>query len=152
MRRALVLLALCAGCAAHAPPTAPAATEKPPITVAVIGFGGDDAVASDAENGCVMAVLEAGYRAVDRRQVVAALPNEGDVEFASLGRTLGADLVIDGSIARGSVAPRATVRLWPRMISTQSTNVLATVRAVGPTRLTHALGHRICQELLAQLP
>jgi len=84
-RAALFVLALACGCAATgpAPPTTPA--EKPPITIAVLGLGGSDAQASAVEDGCVMALLEAGYRIVERPRVVAAIPNENDVDYTAAG-------------------------------------------------------------------
>jgi hypothetical protein len=148
-RRLLVVL-LAAGCAATtatAPPTTP---EKPPITVAVIGFGGTNSQPSLVENGCVMALLEAGYRVVDRQQIVAALPDENDIDFGKVGRQLAADLIVDGGLARGSKA--AAARLAPRLISTHSSNVLGTTKTKGRVKLVELVGKQLCAELIGQLP
>jgi hypothetical protein len=133
-----------------APPPAAAPTEKPKITVAVISFGGSNRAASGAENGCVMALLEAGYRTVDHALVVAALPDESAVDFSALGRQLGADLIIDGGLLRGS--GDAPGRLQPRLISAHSAAVLATLRRKGRIRPTDEAGHKLCVELLGQMP
>ena len=139
-----------AGCATQAPPAPSPPPEKPPITIAVISFGGSDVSASDAEDGCVMALLEAGYRIVDRARVVAAVPDESDVDFANVGRVLGADLIVDGGWTRKSGAPPK--RLESRLISTHSANVLGSARAKGRLKLDRATGRALCQELVAQLP
>lgn len=137
------------GCAAPRAAVEPATPDKA-ISVAVIGFGGTDQLGSAAEDGCVMAVLETGLRAIERRQVVAALPNEADVDFSTVGRALGADLIIDGGVARGSGDERAS--LEPRLISTHSVNVLGVAKSTGRVKLTRAVGRRVCTQLLAQLP
>jgi hypothetical protein len=144
---ALLLLALASGCA-HV--SGSPAEESPPITVAVISFGGTDGAATPAENGCVMAVLEAGFRAVERRKIVAALPNENEVDFHQLGGLLGADMIVDGSLARGSGG--APTRLEPRLISTHSAAILATTKTAGRVKLTDAVGKKLCTDLLRQLP
>ena len=147
--RAMVLLALGCGCAATRT-SAPPASEKPPITIAVIGFGGTDEKASEAENGCVLAVLGAGLRAVDRHQVVTALPNENDVDFTTVGRVLGCDLIVDGGIARGTNV--ASAQLEPRLISTHSANVLGAAKTTVRVKLSREVGRRLCAELMNQLP
>jgi hypothetical protein len=149
--RAIVFLALgwgCAGSRGGAPPES--AAEKPPITIAVIGFGGSGERASAAEDGCVMAVLEAGFRAVERARIVAALPNENDVDFTATGHALGCDLILDGGVARG--AGDAAAWLEPRLISTHSANVLGSARKRGRVKLGRDIGRRLCAELLRQLP
>lgn len=146
----VLLLALAVGCA-HGTVEAPAPAEKAPLAVAVIGFGGSNQAASAAEDGCVMAVLEAGLRAVARQRVVMALPNENDVDFGRVGRVLGVDLIIDGGVARGSDAVEP-LRLEPRMISAHSASELGMARSRGRVRLTREVGHRACAELLRQLP
>jgi hypothetical protein len=143
----MVLLSLGCGCAATRPSAQP---EKPPITIAVIGFGGSDDKASEAENGCVLAVLGAGLRAVDRRQVVTALPNENDVDFTTVGRVLGCDLIVDGGVARGSNV--ASAQLEPRLISTHSANVLGAAKTTVRVKLSREVGRRLCTELMSQLP
>jgi TolB-like protein len=147
---AMVVLIFGCGCA-HRGSVQPEATpEKPPITVAVIGFGGSNETASEAEDGCVMAVLEAGFRAVDRHKIVAALPNENDVDFTTTGRVLGCDLILDGGVARGT--REALVRLEPRLISSHSANVLGMSKSKGRVKLGREIGRRLCAELIAQLP
>ena len=147
--RASLLLLLGAGCAAVSP--RPAASEdKPPITVAVIGFGGTNAAASGAERGCVMAVLDAGFRAAERWQILTALPDENDIDFTNFGRLLNADLIIDGGVVRGSETVPA--RLEPRLISSHSAAVLASARSKGRVKLSDDIGQKLCSELLAQLP
>lgn len=149
-RETVVLLALGCGCAAPRAVGQAPATERPPIAVAVIGFGGSDASASPAEDGCVMAVLEAGYRVVGRQQVVAALPNENDVDFSTVGRALGADVIIDGGVARGSGAD--SVPLEPRLISSHSANLLGVASSHGRVKLSRVVGQKLCTKLLGQLP
>ncbi len=145
---ALVLLALGGGCA-HAPPP-PAPTERPPITIAVLSFGGTNDKSSNAEAGCVMTLLEAGYRVVDRARVVASVPNENDVDYSNVGRLLGADLIIDGGWTRNSdEAPR---RLESRLISTHSANILGTTARKSRGAIGDAVGRAICHDLIAQLP
>jgi TolB-like protein len=150
MNARLLVVVVAAGCAAHQHTEAPAPVEKPPITVAVIGFAGSDSVQSEAEGGCVMAVLEAGLRVVDRKQVVAALPDENDVDYAKLGRQLKADLIVDGGVVRGS--RRLAAKLTARLISSHSANVLGTAVSKGRVRLGRQIGQQLCADLLAQLP
>ncbi len=139
------------GCATSAaPPPSPPPPDKPPITNAVFSIGGSDDKASEAEDGCVMALLEAGYRIVERPRVVAAVPNENDVDFSAVGRALGADLIVDGGWTRNSGDPPR--RLESRLISTHSANVLGTVNGRGHATLSHATGHKLCRDLVAQLP
>lgn len=142
-------LALGAGCA-HAPAPSSSSSEKPPITIAVISFGGSNETPSEAEDGCVMALLEAGYRVVDRPRIIATVPNENDVDYTSAGRLLGADLIIEGGWTRNSGEPPR--RLESRLISTHSANVLGTTEDKAHARPGRALGRKICSELLAQLP
>ena len=141
--------ALALGGCAHAP-AAPSPAEKPPITIAVISFGGTDETPSEAEDGCVMALLEAGYRVVDRHRIVASVPNENDVDYTSVGRLLGADLIVEGGWTRNSGEPPR--RLESRLISTHSANVLGTTEDKAHAKLGRAFGRKICSELLAQLP
>lgn len=151
MTTRLVAIALfAAGCAATraAPPTTPA--EKPPITIAVLGLGGDDAQASAAEDGCVMALLEAGYRIIERPRVVAAVPNENDVDYTAAGHALGADLLVDGGWTRNSGDPPR--RFESRLISTHSANVLGTVETKARAPLGRTNGHKLCAALISQLP
>jgi TolB-like protein len=139
----------CAGTPSAAPPLPPP-QEKPPITVAIIGFGGTDGQPSAAEDGCVQSVLEGGYRVVERRLVVAALPNENDVDFSTVGQRLAADLIIDGGVVRGSGDGAARLEL--RMISAHSANVLATAKSKARVRLSRETGQKGCARLLEQLP
>src|SRR5262245_12042617 len=76
----IMSLAALAGCGA-AP--APSTAQPQPLTLAVIEFG--DA-GRDAENGCVMAALEAGFRVVSREQLAAALPSDDTIDYRQLGR------------------------------------------------------------------
>jgi hypothetical protein len=149
-RAALFVLALACGCAAtgSAPSTTPA--EKPPMTIAVLGLGGNDAHASTVEDGCVMALLEAGYRIIERPRVVAAIPNENDVDYTAAGHTLGADLLVDGGWTRNSGEPPR--HLESRLISTHSANVLGTVETKARAPLGRPNGHKLCAALLSQLP
>src|SRR5688572_21602959 len=94
------LLVVAAGCAPAPPPVKSPA----PLTLAVIEFGDSG---REAERGCVMAALEAGYRVVGRRELDAQLPNDEVIDYRALGRGLGADMVIDGGLARGMKARRA---------------------------------------------
>lgn len=149
LRAASLGLALGAGCA-HAPASSSSSSEKPPITIAVISFGGTNATPSEAEDGCVMALLEAGYRVVDRPRIVATVPNENDVDYTNVGRLLGADLIVEGGWTRNSGDPPR--RLESRLISTHSANVLGTTEDKAHAKLGRAFGRKICSELLAQLP
>jgi TolB-like protein len=150
VRAHLAIAILMLGCAARQASVQSEPTEKPPITIAVIGFGGTNEKSSEAEDGCVMAVLEAGFRAVDRRQIVAALPNENDVDFTATGRALGCDLIVDGGVARGT--DEAAARLEPRLISTHSASVLGATKSKARLKLGRPIGRKLCAELLAQLP
>jgi TolB-like protein len=144
-----LLCALACGCAAGTPtPAAP--TEKPPLTMAVISFGGTDAKSSPAEDGCVVALLEAGFRVVDRARIIAAVPNENDVDYSAIGRTLGADLIVEGGWNRNTTDVRG--RVEARLISAHSASVLGTTESAGRGMLTRGLGHKLCRELIAQLP
>jgi TolB-like protein len=140
------MLALFLGACAHGPKPAPGPTEPPPLTVAVIEFGDSG---RDAENGCVMAVLEAGLRVIGRDVLAQKLPNDDSIDYRQLGHTLGADLVIDGGIARGM-----KVRKPPpaRLVSTRSGNLLAVSRMAGRIDKSYKVGQKVCSDLLAQLP
>jgi hypothetical protein len=149
--RCVILVALLGtgGCAARATQTSLPA-EKPPLTIAVLSFGGTNTRPSEAEDGCVMALLEAGYRVVDRARIVEAIPNENDVDFSVVGRTLGADLLVDGGWTRDTGAPPD--RLESRLISTHSANILGTAQTRGHVAMTRALGKKLCRDLIGQLP
>jgi hypothetical protein len=87
---ALALICAAVGCAPRydtPPPEAPRA--KAPLAIAIISFGGTDDMPSEAEDGCIAAILDGGYRAVGRKQVREALPNENDVDYNKVGQTLG---------------------------------------------------------------
>ncbi|HEX9100664.1 MAG TPA: hypothetical protein VF997_00605, partial [Polyangia bacterium] len=99
---------------------------------------------------CVLALLEAGYRVVDRARVVAAVPNENDVDYTAVGRLLGADLLVDGGWTRNS--GDAPARLEPRLISAHSASVLGTAAKKAHVRLGRAAGRGLCRDLIAQLP
>jgi TolB-like protein len=155
--RALVVVvgaaaALLVACAPHyemAPPQEP--QQKGPLAIAIISFGGTDDMPSEAEDGCVAAILDAGYRAVGRRQVREALPNENDVDYNKVGQKLGVDMIIDGGFLRG--AGRVAPSLTPRLISTHSAGVLASIDPVkGKVKLTRVVGQKLCNELISQLP
>ncbi len=147
VRVAFVLaLSLTAGCIQKPLPPPKPPDEKPPITVAVIEFGDRG---REAENGCVMAVLEAGFRAVDRAQLDQHLPTDDDIDYQKLGHALGCDLIIDGGIARGSTAKTAPA---PRLVSTRSGDVLAISPAKGRVDRNFKIGQRVCGDLLKQLP
>jgi hypothetical protein len=144
----LLLFTLGGGCA-HTPEASPP-SEKPPITIAVMGFGGTNEKASDAEGGCVVALLEAGYRVVDRSRIIASVPNENDVDYTNIGRVLGADLILDGGWTRNSgAAPR---HMESRLISTHSANVLGTTQDKAHEGPGRTIGRKICRDLIAQLP
>jgi TolB-like protein len=144
-----VWLLLLGACAPHYEMAAPQETPKAPLAIAIISFGGSDDMPSEAEDGCVAAILDAGYRAIGRKQVRAALPNENDVDYNKVGQTLGADMIIDGGFLRGSgrVAPSLT----PRLISTHSAGLLASVESKGKVKLTRAVGQKLCSDLISQL-
>ncbi len=150
--RLVMLLLLGAGCApqySSAPPPVEA-RPKGPLAIAIISFGGTDERASEAEDGCVAAILDAGYRAIGRKQVRAALPNENDVDYNKVGHDLGVDMIIDGGFLRGSGNVAAS--LSPRLISTHSAGVLASTETKGRVKLTRVVGQKLCTELLSQLP
>ena len=103
----------------------------------------------DAENGCVMSVLEAGHRVVDRKLIDAALPNDADIDYQQLGHALSADLIIDGGILRGV---KMRQLLSPRIISARSGDVLAAAKSRKRADRSFQIGHDTCAELLKQLP
>jgi TolB-like protein len=140
----LVVLACLWGCA-HAP-RPPPPEEPKPLTFAVIEFG--DA-GREAENGCVMALLEAGYRVVDRAALDQVLPNDDDIEYRRLGRLLGADIIIDGNLPRGMKLRRVPPA---RMVSTETGSLLAVARVAGRVDRSFQTGQKVCADLLAQLP
>jgi hypothetical protein len=129
--------------------TAPPPPEKPPapkmISVAVIEFGDR----KEAENGCIIAVMDAGHRVVDKKQVASALGPSGDIDYQKLGQSVGADLIIDGGVTPGGPT------LPARIISSQSGNVLAAMpakRRIERGNKSYQTGKQICGELLSQLP
>jgi len=133
-----------AGCAAAPPP--PPKPEPAPITVAVIEFGD---VGRAAEDGCVMAVLDAGFRVVGRKQIDAALPNDDLIDYRKLGQVLGADMIVDGGLARGLKVRRSPPA---RLVSTRTGNLLAETKIAGRIDRGFKVGRRVCEELLKQLP
>jgi hypothetical protein len=136
----VLLLAACA----TAPPPSP---EKPQaLTVAVIEFGDHG---REAEDGCVMAALEAGLRVVSREEIAVALPNDDDIDYRRLGQQLKADLIIDGGLARGMKVRRQPP---PRIVSTRSGNLLAETRLKGRIDRGFKVGQKTCADLLNQLP
>jgi hypothetical protein len=146
----MVLFALGCSCAARTPAPAAAPAEKPPLSIAVISFGGTDTKASAAEDGCVVALLEAGYRVIERARVVAAVPNENDIDYVAIGRTLGVDLIVEGGWNRNAADVHG--RIEGRLLSTHSASVLGTATSGAHVTLTHAFGQKMCRELIAQLP
>lgn len=144
-----LIVGIVASCAARTPPPE-IPVEKPPLTLAVLGFGGSDANASPAEDGCVMALLEAGFRVVDRARLVAAVPTEDDVDYGAVGRGVGADLIVEAGWKRNE--RRVAARLRPRMISTHSASVLAIARPARGLKLSRAWGRDVCRDLIGQLP
>jgi hypothetical protein len=143
MRGGLIMVLVVAGCAT-AP--APQPQQPAPLTIAVIEFG--DA-GREAEDGCVMAALEAGFRVVSREELAVALPNDDSIDYRRLGKQLKADLIIDGGLARGMKIRRQPP---PRIVSTASGNVLAETRLKGRIDRSGKIGQKTCADLLNQLP
>ena len=118
------------------------------MTVAVIEFGEQGA---EVEKGCVAAVLDAGFRALEPSgtDVDAALQSAGVVDYVKLGHTLGAELILDGGVPRAGLR---SVQLAPRLISPVSNDVLATGKS--KLHLHHGApeGKNACARLLLQLP
>jgi TolB-like protein len=144
MRGACASLALMMGCASAPPPAPP--QQPAPLTVAVIEFGDSG---REAEDGCVMAALEAGFRVVSRREIAAALPNDDSIDYRKLGQQLKADLIIDGGLARGMKVRKQPP---PRIVSTASGNLLAETRMHGRIDKSFKVGQKACSDLLNQLP
>jgi len=136
-----------AGCPKPPPPREPAPWQEAPgpISVAVIEFG--DA-GREAENGCVMAVLEAGYRSISRKKLQEAMPTD-DVDYQNLGHLVGADMVIDGGIPRGGAPAKIPP---PRLVSTRTGDLLAVARSQGRIDRSFKVGKKICSDLIKQLP
>jgi hypothetical protein len=144
LRGGMVTLLLVAGCATAPPPPPP---EKPQaLTIAVIEFGDHG---REAEDGCVMAALEAGFRVVSREELAVALPNDNDIDYRRLGQQLKADLIIDGGLARGMKIKRQPP---PRIVSTSTGNLLAETRLKGRIDRGFKIGQKTCADLLNQLP
>ncbi len=146
---ALLVVSLSVACA-------PTYEMKPPeqpkkvLAIAIISFGGSEDMPSEAEDGCIAAILDAGYQPVARKKVREVLPNENDVDYNTVGAKLGADMIIDGGFLRGS--GRVAASLTPRLISTHSGGLLASVETKGKVKLTRAVGQKLCIDLLNQLP
>jgi hypothetical protein len=135
---------LLAGCATAPPPPPPPPTPQP-LTIAVIEFAGN----TEAEDGCVRAVLEASYRAVDKKLLDQVLPNDNDIDYQKLGRQLSADLIVDGGLARGAKLRYAAL---PRIVSAQKGDILASTRIKKRADKSYQVAHEICADLLKQLP
>ncbi len=133
------------GCA-HAPAPAPPPAAPPPLTIAVIEFGDNGRT---AEDGCVMAALEAGFRVVSRGAIAAALPTDDVIDYRRLGKQLSADLIIDGGLARGMKIRKQPP---PRIVSTSTGNLLAETRLAGRIDRGYKVGQKVCADLLNQLP
>jgi hypothetical protein len=139
-------LLLLAGCATAAPPPPPPPKAAPAvILVAIIELGGNQ----EAEDGCARAVLDAGHHAVERRRLDQVLPNDDDIDYQKLGHALGADLIIDGGLARGVKVPKAPP---PRIVSAHKGDVLASSRVKKRIDKSYQNAHEICADLLSQLP
>ena len=136
-----------AGCPKPPPPrpSLPWQEAPGPIAVAVIEFGDEG---REAENGCVMAVLEAGYRAVSRKKLEEAMPTD-DVDYQNLGHLVGADMIIDGGIPRGGAPAK---RPPPRLVSTRTGDLLAVARAQVRIDRSFKVGKKVCSDLIKQLP
>jgi len=144
--RAFAWGVLLCGCAS-APPPAPPPQKPAQIAVAVIEFG--DVAGNYGRDGCVKAVVEAGHRAVEDQAIAAALPNDSDIDYQQLGRTLGADLIIDGGLPRG---PRSKQMQPPRIVSALKGDVLAASKNKRRVDKSFEIGHETCADLLRQLP
>jgi hypothetical protein len=141
----LVWLTSCAPPPPPAPP--PPKPETQPIAVAIIEFGDDG---GEGENGCAMAVLEAGYRSIGKKAIREALPSEDVIDYQKLGQKLGADLIIDGGLISG-----VKMKKMPpaRIVATRSGDILAQTRVVGGrVDKNFKVGQKVCSDLLKQLP
>jgi hypothetical protein len=137
---------LLAGCAtAPAPQPAAPKPEPAPIRVAVIEFGGS----TEAEDGCVRAILEANHQAVEKKKVDEALPTDDDIDYQKLGRLLSADLIIDGGLARGVKLKKLPP---PRIVSAQKGDILASSEVKTRVNKSYQVAHDVCADLLRQLP
>ena len=138
----LAAIGLAWGGCAHAPPP----VEKPPFAFAVVKLGG-----REAENGCVMALLDGGFRVVGREAIDAALQNPDAAGYKRLGAALQADLIIDidGGLAheKHNRKKRAAV-----LVSVASGDVLAMTPVPVPGKMSFATGQKVCADLLQQLP
>jgi len=123
---------------------APAPTEKAPIAFAVIDLGD-----RDAEKGCVMALLDGGFRVVGQKAIDAALENPDTTSYKRLGKAVQADLIIDGGFTREKNNRK---KLSARLVSAQSGDVLATTRVQKPDKKPFVTGQKVCTDLLQQLP
>jgi hypothetical protein len=141
MRRLLLAASLLAcGACAHAPLPA----EKPPLAFAVIDLGDPE-----AQKGCVMALLDGGFRVVGQKAIDAALDNPDTTSYKRLGRAVQADLIIDGGFTREKNNRK---RLSARLVSAQSGDVLASSRVEKPDKKPFVTGQKVCTDLLQQLP
>ena len=141
---ALVCLA---SCATAPPPPPPPKPEAPAvIAVAIIEFGEDG---TDGENGCAMAVLEAGYRAIGKKAIHDALPSDSVIDYQKLGQKLGADLIIDGGLTTGVKLKKTPPA---RIVATRSGDILAQTRLGGRIDKNFKIGQKVCTDLLKQLP
>jgi hypothetical protein len=140
------LVLLLTGCATAPPPQPPPPKPEPqPIAVAVIELGGS----TEAEDGCARAILEANHRAIEKQRVDQALPTDDDIDYQKLGRLLGADLIIDGGIARGVKLKKVPPA---RIVSTQKGDILASSASKIRVNKSYQVAHDVCAELLRQLP
>jgi hypothetical protein len=91
MRRGLWgAIVITAAACAHAPPA-----EKAPLAFAVIDLGD-----RDAEKGCVMTLLDQGFRVVGQKAIEAALEQPDTTSYKRLAKAVNADLIIDGGFTR----------------------------------------------------
>jgi hypothetical protein len=119
--------------------------EPAKIRVAVIEFGGS----TEAEDGCVRAILEANHQAIDKKKVDEALPTDDDIDYQKLGRLLSADLIIDGGLARGVKMKKLPP---PRIVSAQKGDILASSEVKTRANKSYQVAHDVCADLLRQLP
>ena len=142
----IVLLGLLTACATTPRSTAPVEPDPAAgITVAIIELGGSQ----EAEDGCVRAVLDAGHRAVEKQKLDRVLPNDDDIDYQKLGHALGADLIIDGGLARGVKLAKTPA---PRIVSSLKGDVLASSRLKKRVDKSYQNAREICADLLSQLP
>lgn len=134
------------GACAHAPPPPPPPPEPAPITVAVLSFAD---FGPEAEKGCVMAILSAGFRAVGHREIEQAVPTPQTVDYQTVGRAVGADLIIDAMARRTPTKRKSSP---PRLISTRSGDVLAVSKKGARLDRSYSVAERVCTDLLNQLP